>query len=73
MDTLDLTGLRCPMPLLRLKVSLQKLDAGTQLQVKTTDPASERDFRLFLQHHGHCLHSVTHADGYLLFHIEKSA
>ncbi len=44
---LDLTGLECPMPLLRTKLALNALVSGEVLKVAATDPASEKDFHLF--------------------------
>lgn len=44
---IDLTGLECPMPLLRTKLALNSLVSGEVLKVAATDPASEKDFHLF--------------------------
>ncbi len=44
---LDVVGLSCPMPLLKAKQALNKMTAGQQLLVKTTDPGSVRDFKSF--------------------------
>ena len=44
MNQLDARGLRCPMPLLKLKQSLHQMNAGEVLTVMTTDPISQRDF-----------------------------
>lgn len=50
---LDTTGLMCPVPLLRLKKALLALEGGQILRVVATDPASEIDFRVFLEQAGH--------------------
>jgi tRNA 2-thiouridine synthesizing protein A len=44
---LDVIGLSCPMPLLKAKQALNKMDAGQTLLVRATDPGSVRDFRSF--------------------------
>lgn len=44
---LDARGLACPLPLLKAKQALNKLDAGQLLRVLTTDPGSVRDFKVF--------------------------
>ena len=45
---LDARGLTCPMPLLKLKQSLNQMKAGEVIQVRTTDPGSVRDFAAYL-------------------------
>ncbi len=44
---LDLTGLMCPMPLLKAKLALNQMSAAQILKVVATDPSSEKDFQLF--------------------------
>jgi tRNA 2-thiouridine synthesizing protein A len=44
---LDLSGLQCPMPLLKAKLALNSMDSSQVLKVTATDPASEKDFKLF--------------------------
>ena len=44
---LDLSGLQCPMPLLKAKLALNGMGAQQVLKVIATDPASEKDFKLF--------------------------
>lgn len=46
---LDARGLTCPMPLLKLKQSLNKMEPGQLINVLTTDPGSLRDFAAFLK------------------------
>lgn len=52
---LDVRGLNCPMPLLKAKQALNKLEAGAHLQVQATDPGSVRDFEVFAKQSGHIL------------------
>jgi tRNA 2-thiouridine synthesizing protein A len=49
---LDLSGMSCPMPLLKTKQALNRLAAGKILKVVATDPASERDFKVFSEQSG---------------------
>ena len=48
MELLDLKNLQCPMPILKTKQALQKMNIGDEIQVVTTDPHSEIDFKAFL-------------------------
>lgn len=41
---LDTSGERCPVPLLRAKQALRRLDAGVPLTVIATDPDAPIDF-----------------------------
>ena len=44
---LDLSGLSCPMPLLKAKLALNAMKKEQILKIIATDSASERDFRMF--------------------------
>ena len=46
---LDLSGLQCPMPLLKTKLALNGMDSQQVLKVVATDPGSEKDFHMFAQ------------------------
>ena len=52
---LDVTGLTCPMPLLKAKKALNELPAAGLLRVLATDPGSVRDFETFSRQSGHQL------------------
>jgi len=55
MQTLDCTDLKCPLPLLKLKVALAELDAGQVIELTTTDAVSCRDIPAFCARAGHQL------------------
>ena len=50
---LDLRGLQCPMPLLKAKLALNNMEPNQILKVVATDPGSEKDFHLFIDHSDH--------------------
>lgn len=70
---LDARGLQCPLPLLKLKQQLNRMSAGDQIRVQTTDAGSVRDFAAFIRQTGHYLHSQEELDGGYVFLIEKSS
>lgn len=73
MEILDLTGLRCPMPLLKLKQRLHTLATNQCIEVLTTDSGALRDFPLYLHQAGHQLEQVTTNDeGISQFTIRKA-
>ena len=43
----DLSGLSCPMPLLKAKLALNAMEKEQILKIIATDSASERDFHMF--------------------------
>jgi len=70
---LDARGLNCPLPLLKLKQSLNRMSPGQQIRVWTTVPGSLRDFAAFTAMAGHTVLTRTEEDGAYYFLIEKGA
>lgn len=54
-DVLDACGLPCPLPLLKAKQALARLEAGQVLEIMATDAGSWRDFETFSDHSIHTL------------------
>jgi len=73
MNVLDARGMRCPMPLLKLKQSLHQMNVGEVLTVMTTDPVSQRDFVVFLQQTKHRLLATHEEQQVFYFEIEKGS
>ena len=69
---LDLSGLTCPLPLLKTKQSLNRMAAGEVVKVTATDPGSERDFQVFAEQSGNRLLAFEKAAGKFFYWIEKS-
>lgn len=44
---LDVTGLHCPLPILRTRALLDRMAVGDEVIVTATDPASVIDFKHF--------------------------
>lgn len=70
-QTLDLRGLKCPMPVLRTRKHLRDAASGTRLRVETTDPLAVIDIPHFCQEDGHRLLAADPMDGGHVFTIEK--
>lgn len=61
---IDLSGLNCPLPILRAKKALAEMQSGQVLAVIATDPAAPQDFEVFCRQTGHVLlSSVIREDG----------
>ncbi len=71
MTYLDARGLRCPLPLLKLKQSLHRMSVGEEITVETTDAGSLRDFQAFLRQSGHELLAQEDRGDHFYFRIRK--
>ncbi|WP_305987907.1 sulfurtransferase TusA family protein [Roseibium sp. MMSF_3544] len=60
--TLDLKGLKCPLPALKTRKAMTRLEHGEKLVVLTTDPMAEIDIPHFCQEAGHTLISRERTD-----------
>lgn len=69
---LDLSGLKCPLPVLRTQKALSAIKTGDRVAVTTTDPMSMIDLPHFCNERGHRLiASDQQQDGKMRFLIEK--
>jgi len=59
--SVDASGSRCPIPLLRAKQALKSMQEGEYLEVLATDPSAKGDFDAMLKHLPHEL--VCYASG----------
>lgn len=71
-NTLDARGLNCPLPILRTKKALNKMDMGAQLNIISTDPGSVKDFQAFCDQTGNRLILSASSNDEFTFVIEKS-
>ena len=70
-DELDAKGLNCPLPILRAKKAVNKLESGQTLKIVATDPGSVKDFEAFCNQTGNKLLESTEEAGTFVFYIEK--
>jgi len=71
-ETLDVTGLSCPLPLLKAKQALNRLGSGAVLKVDCTDAGSVRDFQVFAKQSGHSLIEQQEQDGHYIHWLKKA-
>jgi len=69
---LDACGLNCPLPILRAKKSLAKMDTGKVLRVISTDPGSVKDFEAFSKQTGNELLESREQDGQFFYLLKKA-
>lgn len=72
MTKLDLTGLKCPLPVLKTRKALRALTAGDRLEVHCTDPLSVIDIPNLIRETGDRVEIVEHAEKRIVFMIEKT-
>ena len=70
---LDLRGLKCPLPVLRVRKALIAARAGTLFVVECTDPMTAIDLPNLVRETGDIIELQGDADGALVFHIRKAA
>ena len=68
---LNLSGLMCPLPILKTKKFLANFDSGTQIKVITTDPAAELDLQDFCNKTGNILISQEEIEQQLISIIQR--
>ncbi|MGH1588426.1 sulfurtransferase TusA family protein [Methylobacterium phyllosphaerae] len=70
---LDLSGLKCPLPVLRTRKALRRLQAGRILVVTCTDPLAALDIPNLVREEGARLDRVERIEGAVRFRIAVSA
>ena len=70
--TLDLRGLRCPLPALKTRKALTSLAAGDRLVVECTDPLSTLDIPNLIDQTGDVLEASESQPGLFVFRIKKA-
>jgi tRNA 2-thiouridine synthesizing protein A len=70
-NTLDLRGLRCPLPALKTRKALTRLAGGDLLVVECTDPLSTLDIPNLINQTGDVLEDTTTEPGLFVFRIRK--
>lgn len=71
MEELDVKGLKCPMPMLKTKKALAKLESGDRLKVLATDTHAGRDLNQFCDQTGNKMISEESSEGVFTFVIER--
>ncbi len=72
MITVDATGHRCPMPVLKVMKALAGAEPGAQVTLLATDPAALRDVPNFCAEHGHGCDIETDDAPPYRFHVTKA-
>lgn len=68
---LDLLGLRCPLPVMRMRAALAEAPAGSRLLVRVNDPLAAVDIPHACHEDGHSARLVARDGGALTFEVRK--
>ncbi len=68
--TLDVKGLGCPVPVLRVSRAVKEMIAGDVLEVLVTDSDAPADFEIFCEITGHLFKGCEETDGVFVIRLE---
>jgi tRNA 2-thiouridine synthesizing protein A len=69
--TMNLRGLKCPLPALRPRKALSGMESGDLLVIECTDPLTSIDIPNLLNQTGDILERKSQADTVITFRIRK--
>lgn len=70
-QTLDLRGLKCPLPVLKARKAMQPMASGAQIWLETTDPLAVIDVPAFCNENGHKLLQTQELEDHHRFLVER--
>jgi tRNA 2-thiouridine synthesizing protein A len=68
----DASGLRCPMPILKTKKEIMKIDIGQILKVIATDVGTKKDFPAFAERTGHEILELVEEADKLIWYLKRT-
>jgi tRNA 2-thiouridine synthesizing protein A len=71
-QTLDCSGLACPMPILKTKKAIDGLQLGQVLKMIATDPGSTSDMEAWTKKTGHELVGAEQEGAKFIFYIKRT-
>jgi tRNA 2-thiouridine synthesizing protein A len=71
-QTLDCSGMACPMPILKTKKAVDGLQIGQVLKMIATDPGATSDMEAWTQKTGHELVGSEQESGKFIFYIKRT-
>lgn len=68
---LDLKGLACPMPIVKVSKGIKEVEVGQVIEAQTTDPGSMTDFPAWAKTSGNEIVKTEQADKLFKFYIKR--
>jgi tRNA 2-thiouridine synthesizing protein A len=69
--TMDLKGLACPMPVVKVSQQIKKMQVGQIIAAETTDPGAHADFPAWAKSTGNEIISIEKKENVSTFYIKK--
>jgi tRNA 2-thiouridine synthesizing protein A len=69
--TMDLKGLPCPMPIVKVSKGIKEIEVGQVLEAVTTDPGALADFPAWAKTSGNEILKTDQGDGTITFYIKR--
>ena len=69
--TMDLKGLPCPMPVVKVSKGIKEIEVGQILEAVTTDPGALADFPAWAKTSGNEILKTDQDDGTIIFYIKR--
>lgn len=71
--TMDLKGLPCPMPVVKVSKGIKEVEVGQVLEAITTDPGALADFPAWARTSGNEILQTEQEGGTIKFYIKRKA
>jgi tRNA 2-thiouridine synthesizing protein A len=71
-ETLDCSGLNCPIPIIKTAEAIKKIEVGQILQVISTDPGTLLDMEAWSLQTGHEIIYSRQRDASYIFYIRRT-
>lgn len=69
--SMDLKGVACPMPVIKVSQQIKKMQVGQILAAETTDPGAHADFPAWAKSTGNEIVGTEKKDAVTVFYIKK--
>jgi len=70
---MDLKGLPCPMPVVKVSKGIKEIAVGQVLEAQTTDPGALADFPAWARTSGNEIVKTEQANGVIRFYIKRKS
>jgi len=70
---MDLKGLACPMPIVKVSKGIKEVEIGQVIEAVTTDPGSLADFPAWARTSGNEILKTDQEGGVIKFYIKRKA
>jgi tRNA 2-thiouridine synthesizing protein A len=68
---MDLKGLACPLPIVKVSQQIKKMEVGQIIMAETTDPGAHADFPAWAKTSGNEIIKIDKGDSVSRFYIKK--